>query len=162
MPGESPVYIEISGWSAVLDPRIPGGQQMTRQFLRAVARRRRLLVSDQAVAELRAHPLVGIRRAIHRFLRRLRPKVLGPTGVIRQVTEDLMLQGGWSLKAVADVTQVAYAVVGGAEVFVTWNPKDLARDHVRKGVERYCKERGRRVLHIGTPREAAVWLGLKL
>ncbi len=72
-----------------------------------------------------------------------------------------MAQGGWTRKALADVSQLGYAVCAGATAFVTWNQKHLARDEVRTVVRAVCRKRGIPPLQVGTPREVATWLGLK-
>jgi hypothetical protein len=162
MAPKGPIYIETSVWSAVVDPRIRGRQKLTRRFLRTVGRHRRLLVSDLALEEIRNHPRAELRTSIFRFLRKLRPKVLGPTGEIRRTTEELLRLGGWGPKLVADVTQLGYALIGGAEALATWNQKDLARAEVRQVVQQYCKARGLPTMRVGTPREVARWLGVKI
>ncbi len=162
MPVRKPLYIETSVWSAVIDRRIRGRQHLTRRFLRAAGRRRRLLVSDLALAELNAHPRLEIRKGIGRYLRRMRPRVLGPSLAVKRATETLMSLGGWGSRVIADVAQLCYALVAGAEGFVTWNQRDLARDRVRDIVTRYCQGAGIPTMRVGTPVEVAVWLGLRI
>lgn len=95
MPVRRPIYIETSVWSAVIDRRIPGRQESTRRFLRLFGRRRRLLVSDLALAELEVHPRLEIRKGIGRYLLKMRPKVLGPSAAVKRATETLLNLGGW-------------------------------------------------------------------
>lgn len=111
MPVRRPVYIETSVWSAVIDRRIQGRQELTRRFLRAVSRRRRLLVSDLALAEIEEHPRPDLRKGINRYIRKARPKVLGPSMAVARATEVLMEMGAWGTRVVADVTQLGYALV---------------------------------------------------
>jgi hypothetical protein len=127
-----------------------------------IGRRRSLMVSDLALAELGEHPRKDIRKGIVRYLRRMRPKVLGPSAAVRGATEELLERGGWGKKVIADVTQLGYALIGGAEAFVTWNQRDLARDHVRKIVREYCEVHGRAEMKVGTPLEVARWLGVRI
>ena len=162
MASRPTLYVETSAWSALVDPRNPGRQRVTRTFLRIVAKRYRFLVSDLALRELRVHPKADVRRKIQRQLRRRRPKVLGPNARVRRATDELMALGGWSARALADVTQMGYAPVAKAEALVTWNQRDLARREVRRVVRRYCRERNRPVMEIGTPEEVARWLGVRM
>ena len=162
MASRPSLYIETSAWSAVVDPRIPGRQKITRTFFKKIKRRYRLQVSDLALEEIREHPRPDLRRRILRYLWRRRPKVLGPNARVREATRELMSMGRWGPRVLVDVTQVGYALVGKADALVTWNQKDLARREVRRVIQRYCRERNRPMMRIGTPQEVARWLGVKM
>ncbi len=83
--------------------------------------------------------------------------------LVREIAEELLLQGGWGAKEIEDTLHIGYAIVSGADVLVTWDEADLARDKTRRLVRALCRRRGWEPLDIATPEEVLdEWLGIKI
>ena len=57
---------------------------------------------------------------------------------------------------------IAYTMLASLDILVTWDVEDLARDRTRAVVQAYAWRNGLRAPLIGTPEEAAGWLGIEI
>jgi hypothetical protein len=151
------LYCEASYWRRLVDKRYPERRRWTRLLHDSAPRRFRLWASDLVLVELRDAPEPDRTQAIRKLMRS-RARWVTTNWTVTQVTQEILQEGGWSHKLIADCTHLAYTVVGRMAALVTWNMDDLARPKTRRVVKAVCRRHGWPVPLIGTPEEVLAWV----
>ena len=156
------IYPETSFWRRLVDDGDFERRRLTYRFLRAIEGRARLLGSSLILAELGRGLSGDARTAVLRRHWAARPRIVTGVPRVHRISLELLMAGGRGIRALADMLQVGYSIVGGADFLVSWDRADLARDRTRKVVRDYGQRTGTKVPRIGTPEEVARWLGLRI
>jgi predicted nucleic acid-binding protein len=143
------LYLDTSVISAYYDPRTPERMRMTREFWGTLDRHDRLC-SALTLEELDAAP--------NHLADKLRQLLVGFTVVpvdnpVRRLAEAYVEAGVVPSRYVSDAVHIAAAVVGGADVLVSWNFVHLVKRSTRLLVGYVNATRGLRALEILAPPE---------
>ncbi|MCE9583633.1 MAG: hypothetical protein K8T20_14210 [Planctomycetes bacterium] len=87
-------------------------------------------------------------------------KTVPATAQIHDLTERLLLAGGWGEGRRADMLHLACAMISGADALVTWDKSDLANDDARRVFKAVADKRRLKLPRVGTPIEVRSWLGI--
>lgn len=155
-------YFETSVWRRMVERDDP--RRILTYRLATIARRRHeILTSREAVNELGEIPDPQLRRAALLRLRRTDPEMVPVSARVRAIAKELLGRGGWGPKDLEDMLHIGYAMVGAADVLVTWDQADLARSKTRRLVLVLGREWDLRAPDIATPVEVLnEWLGVRM
>lgn len=162
MPKRFRMYFESSVWRRLVDSHSPR-RTLTYRLL-TIARWRHVILSSRGVVEeLDGIPDNALRKqALDRFWR-TDPTLITTRPWIRRIARELLQRGGWGEARLADMLHIGYAIVGEADILVTWDTKDLAREKTRRLVAALGRQEGFETPDIATPAEVLVeWLGTKI
>ena len=154
------LYFDTSVWSRLIDNTERGA--LTRGVAAVAERDHVILSSLENITELSQTRDETRRSAILELLRKADPELIEVIPEVRLIAKELLNLGGWGPKDLEDMLHIGYALVGHADVLLTWDEDDLAREKTRKLVRQVCRARGLKRLEIVTPEEAKTrWLGGK-
>lgn len=156
------LYIDSSVWDRLGDRVNLDLRRASYRFLHRSCLRQELLISPLVIEEVRSTPELSERSTIERRMRATRPVVVSGQDRATALARALQETGGFGPRMLADLTHVAYAVMGAADALVTWDRRTLARAAVRTAVHAHCRKEGLEAPLIGVPEEVARWLGLKI
>jgi len=154
------LYLETSFWRRLVDEADHRRRRSSWKFLRAVERRHAILVSDLVFAEAKLERDPQRRDRARTRLNRTRKHVLRLRSSVTDLAEQLLDEGHWSDRRLADLTHLALAILGRADAVVTWNLRDLARPRMREVLRAVCSRRGYNQPKVGTPQEVSQWFGI--
>jgi len=143
------LYLDISVFSAYYDERTPERMRMTRDFW-LVLERHEKLCSDLTIEELR-QARSGLREKLLALTRNF--KVLSLTDEMRKLAKLYVEEGVVSSKYFADALHIAAAVLGDADILVSWNFKHLVKRSTRLLVNYINARQGLRTIEILAPPE---------
>jgi len=155
-------FLDSSFWSRLADPEGSERRATTAAFLREAELHHRIIISDAVLVELAAIADAAKRSAILDRLWAARARLARPRRDAQETALELLKAGRWSARRFADLLHVAYTVIEGADALVTWDEDDLARERPRRVTHAYTRARGLLTPLIGTPKEVAAWLGLRI
>ena len=102
------------------------------------------------------------KQALDRFWR-TDPTLVTTRPKVAWIAGELLKRGGWSEADLADMVHIGYAILGKADVLVTWDTADLAREKTRRIVAALGRQEGYETPDIATPAEVLEeWLGIKI
>lgn len=156
------MYFETSVWRRLLDEHGPRRTQTYR--LLTIARWRHVILASRGVLhEVRLISDLALRKQVRDKFWRNDPKLITTRPKVAWIAGELLRRGGWGDQDLADMVHIGYAVVGQADVLVTWDTADLAREKTRRIVAALGRQEGFETPDIVTPAEVLVeWLGLKI
>lgn len=116
------IYIDTSVFSALLDERQLGRQQMTRQFWK---RRTEFLLGTSEICrtELSRHPDLATRVELLKLLENLEVSNVG--GECLSLADKYIENGAFSKAMRDDAVHVAAATVYGYDILMSWNFRHL-------------------------------------
>ncbi len=156
------LYLETSFWNRLADRDHLDMRRTTYRFLNRACRRHDVLISPFVIEEVRQAPDPEERRIVERQLRGTRPTIISGEQRARDMALALQEAGSFTDRMLADLTHVAYAIMGSVDALVTWDRRTLARDRVRLAVDVYCRRERRPAPLIGNPVQVAEWLDLAM
>jgi len=143
------LYLDTSVFSAYYDERTPERMQMTRDFRRVLERHEKLC-SDLTIEELgqarsgSREKLLGLAQGF---------TVINLTDEMRELAKLYVREGLVPSKYFADALHIAAAVLGGADILVSWNFKHLVKRSTRLLVNYINANQGLRTIEILAPPE---------
>lgn len=156
------IYFDTSFWRRLDDEENPHLRRPTRQFLKRVGRKSKILASKLVFRELEEIPFLQVRRKVIRKIKANRPRVVTTSERVHRTVRSLLAVGCLTEHHLEDLYHIAYAIEGGAQFLVTWDTGDLARPSTQEAVRRYCMELGRPELVVETPVEVGRWLDVAI
>ena len=143
------LYLDTSVFSAYYDERTPERMRMTRDFWLMLERHEKLC-SDLTIEELgQAHS--GLREKLLALARNF--TVLSLTDEMRNLARVYVEEGVVPAKYFADALHIAAAVLGNADILVSWNFKHLVKRSTRLLVNYVNTKQGLRMIEILAPPE---------
>ncbi len=130
------LYIETSFWNRLGDREHLDMRRDTYRFLNRACRRHDVLISPFVIDEVQQGPDPDERRVVERQMRGARPTIISGEQRARDMALALQESGRFTDRMLADLTHVAYAIMGNADALVTWDRRTLARDRVRLAASR--------------------------
>src|SRR5437016_289656 len=119
MPNCFRLYFETSIWRRLVDAHSP--RRTATYRLATIARRRHVILASRGVVEeLDGIPNNVLRKQALDRLRRTDPTMVTTRRKVAWIAEELLRQGGWGQGYLADMLHIGYAIVGQADVLVTW------------------------------------------
>ena len=143
------LYLDTSVFSAYYDERTPERMQMTRDF-RLVLERHEKLCSDLTIEEL-GQARSGLREKLLGLAQGF--TVINLTDEMRELAKLYVREGLVPSKYFADALHIAAAVLGGADILVSWNFKHLVKRSTRLLVNYINANQGLRTIEILAPPE---------
>jgi hypothetical protein len=156
------MYFESSIWRRLVDVHSPR-RTLTYRLLTIARSRHVVLASRVVVHELKEIPDKVLRKkALDRFWR-TDPLLITTRPSVSRIAAELLQRGGWTDRRLADMLHIGYAIAGEADILVTWDISDLARERTRRLVAGIGRQEGFQAPDIATPAEVLVeWLGTKI
>ena len=143
------LYLDTSVFSAYYDERTPERMKMTRDFW-PILEKYEKLCSELTIEELgQAHS--SLRERLLALTRNF--AVLKVTEEMRDLAEHYVEEGVVPSRYLADAIHIAAAVLGNADILVSWNFRHLVRRSTRLLVNYINVERGLRTIEILAPPE---------
>ena len=121
------LYLDTSVFSAYYDERTPERMRMTRDFWRVLERHEKLC-SDLTIEEL-GQARSGLREKLLGLAQGF--TVINLTDEMRELAKLYVREGLVPSKYFADALHIAAAVLGGADILVSWNFKHLVKRSTR-------------------------------
>lgn len=143
------LYLDTSVFSAYYDERTPERMQMTRDFWRVLERHEKLC-SDLTIEEL-GQARSGLREKLLGLAQGF--TVINLTDEMRELAKLYVREGLVPSKYFADALHIAAAVLGGADILVSWNFKHLVKRSTRLLVNYINANQGLRTIEILAPPE---------
>jgi len=143
------LYLDTSVFSAYYDERTPERMRMTRDFW-LVLERHEKLCSDLTIEELR-QARSGLREKLIALTQNF--TVLSLTDEMRKLAKLYVEEGVVPSKYFADALHIAAAVLGDADILVSWNFKHLVKRSTRLLVNYVNTREGLRTIVILAPPE---------
>ena len=143
------LYLDTSVFSAYYDERTPERMQMTRDFWRVLERHEKLC-SDLTIEEL-GQARSGLREKLLGLAQGF--TVINLTDEMRELAKLYVKEGLVPSKYFADALHIAPAVLGGADILVSWNFKHLVKRSTRLLVNYINANQGLRTIEILAPPE---------
>lgn len=143
------LYLDTSVFSAYYDERTPERMRMTRDFW-LVLERHEKLCSDLTIEELR-QARSGLREKLIALTQNF--TVLSLTDEMRKLAKLYVEEGVVPSKYFADALHIAAAVLGNADILVSWNFKHLVKRSTRLLVNYINTRQGLRTIEILAPPE---------
>ena len=143
------LYLDTSVFSAYYDERTPERMQMTRD-LWLVLERHEKLCSDLTIEEL-GQARSGLREKLLGLAQGF--TVINLTDEMRELAKLYVREGLVPSKYFADALHIATAVLGGADILVSWNFKHLVKRSTRLLVNYINANQGLRTIEILAPPE---------
>lgn len=143
------LYLDTSVFSAYYDERTPERMRMTRDFW-LVLERHEKLCSDLTIEELR-QARSGLREKLIALTQNF--TVLSLTDEMRKLAKLYVEEGVVPSKYFADALHIAAAVLGDADILVSWNFKHLVKRSTRLLVNYVNTREGLRTIEILAPPE---------
>lgn len=143
------LYLDTSVFSAYYDERTPERMQMTRD-LWLVLERHEKLCSDLTIEEL-GQARSGLREKLLGLAQGF--TVINLTDEMRELAKLYVREGLVPSKYFADALHIAAAVLGGADILVSWNFKHLVKRSTRLLVNYINANQGLRTIEILAPPE---------
>ena len=143
------LYLDTSVFSAYYDERTPERMRMTRDFWRVLERHEKLC-SDLTIEEL-GQARSGLREKLLGLAQGF--TVINLTDEMRELAKLYVREGLVPSKYFADVLHIAAAVLGGADILVSWNFKHLVKRSTRLLVNYINANQGLRTIEILAPPE---------
>ena len=143
------LYLDTSVFSAYYDERTPERMQMTRD-LWLVLERHEKLCSDLTIEEL-GQARSGLREKLLGLAQGF--TVINLTDEMRELAKLYVREGLVPWKYFADALHIAAAVLGGADILVSWNFKHLVKRSTRLLVNYINANQGLRTIEILAPPE---------
>lgn len=156
------LYLETSFWNRLAERSMLDVRRITYRFLNRGCRRHEKLISPLVVEEVGQTPDPEDRKVVERRMFAARPVVISGQARCRAIAVALRELGGFGQRMLADLSHVAYAVMGRADALVTWDRRTMARTGVRTALAAYCRREDIPAPLIGLPEEVAEWLDLKM
>jgi predicted nucleic acid-binding protein len=143
------LYLDTSVFSAYYDERTPERMQMARDFWRILDQHEKLC-SELTVEELnQAHS--DLREKLLELTRNF--MILNITDQMKGLAEVYVGEGVVPSRYFADALHIAVAVLGDADILVSWNFKHLVRRSTRLLVNYINTKQGFRAIEILAPPE---------
>ncbi len=143
------LYLDTSVFSAYYDERTPERLKMTRGFWQVLDKHEKLC-SELTIEELnQAHS--GLREKLLALTQNF--TILTLTDEMRRLAERYVEEGVVPLKYLADALHIAAAVLGNADILVSWNFKHLVNRSTRLLVNYINVKEGLRTIDILAPPE---------
>jgi len=143
------LYLDTSVFSAYYDERTPERLRMTRDFWHVLDRHEKLC-SELTIEELnQAHP--GLREKLLALTQNF--TILTLTDEMRRLAERYVEEGVVPPRYLADALHIAAAVLGNADILVSWNFKHLVNRSTRLLVNYINAKEGIRTIDILAPPE---------
>ena len=143
------LYLDTSVFSAYYDERTPERMRMTRDFWRVLERHEKLC-SDLTIEEL-GQARSGLREKLLGLAQGF--TVINLTDEMRELAKLYVREGLVPSKYFADALYIAAAVLGGADILVSWNFKHLVKRSTRLLVNYINANQGLRTIEILAPPE---------
>ncbi|HHE47636.1 MAG TPA: type II toxin-antitoxin system VapC family toxin [Candidatus Acetothermia bacterium] len=143
------LYLDTSVFSAYYDERTPERMRMTRDFWRVLERHEKLC-SDLTIEEL-GQARSGLREKLLGLAQGF--TVINLTDEMRELAKLYVREGLVPSKYFADAFHIAAAVLGGADILVSWNFKHLVIRSTRLLVNYINANQGLRTIEILAPPE---------
>jgi len=143
------LYLDTSVFSAYYDERTPERMRMTRDFWRVLERHEKLC-SDLTIEEL-GQARSGLREKLLGLAQGF--TVINLTDEMRELARLYVREGLVPSKYFADALHIAAAVLGGADILVSWNFKHLVKRSTRLLVNYINANQGLRTIEILAPPE---------
>lgn len=143
------LYLDTSVFSAYYDERTPERMRMTRDFWRVLERHEKLC-SDLTIEEL-GQARSGLREKLLGLAQGF--TVINLTDEMRELAKLYVREGLVPSKYFADAFHIAAAVLGGADILVSWNFKHLVKRSTRLLVNYINANQGLRTIEILAPPE---------
>jgi len=143
------LYLDTSVFSAYYDERTPERMRMTRDFWRVLERHEKLC-SDLTIEEL-GQARSGLREKLLGLAQGF--TVINLTDEMRELAKLYVREGLVPSKYFADALHIAAAVLGGADILVSWNFKHLVKRSTRLLVNYINANQGLRTIEILAPPE---------
>lgn len=143
------LYLDTSVFSAYYDEGTPERMRMTRDFWRVLERHEKLC-SDLTVEEL-GQVRSGLREKLLGLTRGF--TVISLTDEMRELAKLYVREGVAPSRYFADAVHIAAAVLGGADILVSWNFKHLVKRSTRLLVNYINANQGLRTIEILAPPE---------
>lgn len=143
------LYLDTSVFSAYYDERTPERMRMTRDFW-SVLERHEKLCSELTIEEL-SQARSGLREKLLALTRNF--VVLSLTDEMRNLAERYVEGGVVPPRYFADALHIAAAVLGNADILVSWNFRHLVRRSTRLLVNYLNTRQGLRTIEILAPPE---------
>lgn len=162
MPKRLRMYFETSVWRRLLDAHGPR-RTLTYRLLTIARWRHVILASRGVLNEFRLIADPTLRKQVKDKFWRTDPTLVTTRPKVAWIAAELLRRGGWGDQDLADMAHIGYAIVGQADILVTWDTADLAREKTRRIVAALGRQEGLETPDIATPAEVLVeWLGLKI
>ncbi len=143
------LYLDTSVFSAYYDERTPERMKMTRDFW-PILEQHEKLCSQLTIEELgQAHP--NLREKLLALTQNF--TILNVTDGMRELAEDYVGEGVVPSRYLVDALHIAAAVLGNADILVSWNFKHLVRRSTRLLVNYINTKQGFRAIEILAPPE---------
>ena len=143
------LYLDTSVFSAYYDERTPERMRMTRDFWRVLERHEKLC-SDLTIEEL-GQARSGLREKLLGLAQGF--TVINLTDEMRELARLYVREGLVPSRYLADALHIAAAVLGGADILVSWNFKHLVKRSTRLLVNYINANQGLRMIEILAPPE---------
>ena len=143
------LYLDTSVFSAYYDERTPERMRMTRDFWRVLERHEKLC-SDLTIEEL-GQARSGLREKLLGLAQGF--TVISLTDEMRELARLYVREGLVPSRYFADALHIAAAVLGGADILVSWNFKHLVKRSTRLLVNYINANQGLRTIEILAPPE---------
>ena len=142
-------YLDTSVFSAYYDERTPERMQMTRDFWPLLEQREKLC-SELTIEELgQTHS--NLREKLLALTQNF--TILNVTDGMRELAEKYVGEGVVPSRYFADALHIAAAVLGDADILISWNFKHLVRRNTRLLVNYINTNQGFRAIEILAPPE---------
>lgn len=153
-------YLETSFWRRLADDTSPLRRRVSYRLYRFLAGRHDVLVSPLVFRELEHTTSAELLGPLMRRLRKARPEGLAETAAVRERAAAIVAEAGWAGGMWTDALHIAFAMIGAADVLVTWDIADIARRKTRNLVRRVARIRHVATPELLTPMETLKWLHL--
>lgn len=143
------LYLDTSVFSAYYDERTPERMKMTREFW-PILEQHEKLCSELTIEELgQAHS--NLRERLLALTQNF--TILNVTDGMRELAEVYVEEGVVPSRYLVDVIHIAAAVLGDADILVSWNFRHLVRRSTRLLVNYINTKQGYRAIEILAPPE---------
>ncbi|GAH93025.1 unnamed protein product [marine sediment metagenome] len=144
------LYLDTSVFSAYYDGRTPERMQMTRNFWQILDQHKKLC------SELTVEELNRARSNLRQKLVELTENftILAITDQMRTLAEDYVEERVVPSRYFSDALHIAAAVLGDADILVSWNFQHLVKRSTRLLVNYVSAKHGFRTIEILAPPEA--------
>jgi predicted nucleic acid-binding protein len=143
------LYLDTSVFSALFDTRTPERQAMTKAFWKTLGGHE-LICSRLTVDEMSRAPDEAA-QAMLSLARDVRVVEVGEG--VKSLAADYVSQGVVPARHLADAIHIAAAVIGEADVLVSWNFEHMVKRTTRLLVNYVNSTRGMRTIEILAPPE---------
>ncbi len=143
------IYLDTSVFSAYYDAKAPERQRMTRNFWKLLDQQ------EKICSELTLEELSQARSDVRKLLLDLTRgfTILGITPQMKDLARHYVNEGVVPPKYFADALHIAAAVLGDADILVSWNFRHLVKRSTRLLVNYINTRQGVRAIEILAPPE---------